>query len=160
NQVLLLKISGGNGTAYSITAQALTADLGTRVYDVENRNLPVGGQHVFAITAAVDGSVHVQLAGQATDGSMMVRLLGADRVTVLANAVALGPNGTADVSAPVRQGQTVLAQVLAPDDEQQTITIPSGVTQLTFSCNGIAGTPLTFSSNTTAAQLEANLSTI
>src|SRR5262249_24880739 len=78
NEVLLLKISGGNGTAYSITAQALTADLGTRVYDVENRNLPVGGQHVFAITAAVDGSVHVQLAGQATDGSMMVRLLGAD----------------------------------------------------------------------------------
>ena len=72
----------------------------------------------------------------------------------------VGPGGTADVSAAVRQGQTVLAQVLAPDDEQQTITIPAGVTNLTFSFNGGAGTPLTFSSGTTAAQVQANLSTI
>lgn len=148
---------------YTLNLSSLTEDFGTLVYASVDRNLVAGGRHVYLLTAAVDGSMTVNLAELGISGKFHVRLLSSDAATVLGSATLSGPNGLAQVAqfaTPVRQGQALLLQVFPADDEQQYVSIPNSVSKLTFRFNGVAATQLTFSSSTTAAQIQANLNTI
>jgi hypothetical protein len=120
-QTYKVEVSADSDTAisYTLTAGALTADLGTQVQGTEAGSVAAGGQDDYRLTAGVTGSLLVTLAAsQDVQGAgLSLQILSADGQTVLASGPAAGAvaGGSEQVSLHVTQGQVVLLQVTGLD---------------------------------------------
>jgi hypothetical protein len=120
-QTYLVHVSGDGQAAitYTLTAGALTADLGTQVEGTRTDALTAGGQADYRLTAGVTGSLVVTLTSAADvhGKGLVLQILSADGQTVLAAGPAAGAaaGGSQQVSLPVTAGEVVLLQVSGAD---------------------------------------------
>jgi hypothetical protein len=114
-QVIFVHVFGTSdaGIGYTLSVAALTADFGPAVEGTRNDSVATGGQDIYRLVAAVQGSLQVTLgAGASQQGNLNLQVLGADGQTVLAADVAgVAPGTSETLSLSVTQGQVVFLQV-------------------------------------------------
>ena len=103
----------GMQVPYSLSVEALTADLGTAVTGTQPGALSTGGQDIYALTAPVAGTVVINVStGSAFTGGIAITVL--NGTTVLGTAPpATGAGQTTSVTVPVTAGQKILILVAA-----------------------------------------------
>ncbi len=113
-QVYLVHMRGGAGdAAYALTLGSLTADFGTTVSASQAGSIGVGERAVYRMTAAVNGSIEVNVVpGSGAQGNFVVQVLAADGHTVLA----AGDPGAGHVSVAVAAGEVVLVALAGDAD--------------------------------------------
>ena len=95
---------------YTLNVQSLTADLGTRVYGVENGTLVSGQDAYYALSVPASGALEVTLTpGTNARGNFHLELLDPSNLSVLASGQAAGASQQASL-APT-QGQAVYLHV-------------------------------------------------
>jgi hypothetical protein len=84
---------------YTLDVKSLTADLGSRVNDVEDGNLAKGQDDYYALSVPASGSLNVTLTpGTGTQGNFRLELLDANDLSVLATGQAAGASLQANLT--------------------------------------------------------------
>ena len=104
-------------TRYTLSVQALTADLGTSVHGVQNDGLADGDKLFYPLTAAAPGSLEVILTpGANAQGNFRLELLDANTLEALSSGQ---PSGEAlHASLAVAKGQKVYLHVVGDAGSQ------------------------------------------
>ncbi len=113
DQTFLVRVTGTaiDPVSYALTAQSLTADLGTRVQGAVAGSVTAGGRAVYQLTPGLTGTLELVVKGGSNiQGILDIEVLAADGVTILA-AGYVEPNKTQTLILPVEAGKTLLIQV-------------------------------------------------
>ncbi len=113
DQTFLVRVTGTSisGLDYALTAQSLTADLGTRVQGAVAGAVTAGGRAVYLLTPGLAGSMELALTGAGNvQGVLDLEVYAADGVSLLASGF-VQAGKVERLTLPVEQGKALLLQV-------------------------------------------------